>query len=197
MKRQYIIKMKKAKGNKGITLIELLVVVSIIGILAVALGFSFQGWMGAYKVESIVKEVYSDLMDARSKAMTSGGMSYYVDINAASYQIFQDTNGDPANDVGDTPMPGFATPKPLRQPNFQLRFDPAGTSRIFFDSRGLSTFVPSSLSITIYVTLPDGTVAGASGGYDPDYGCIAVGLSRIRMGHTEHTSGVYDSCTQK
>ena len=127
--------MEKTKGNKGVTLIELLVVVSIISILAVALAFSFQGWMGGYKVESIIKEVYSDLMDARSKAMTSGGMSYYVDVNATSYQIFQDTNGDPADDVGDTPMPGFATPKLLRHPNFQLRFDPVGTSRIFFDSR--------------------------------------------------------------
>ena len=65
---------------------------------------------------------------------------------------------------------------------------------ISFDSRGLSS---STTPISIYVTLPDETVAGASDGYDPDYGCIVVALSRIRMGHTEHTIGVYDSCTQK
>ena len=103
--------MKKAKGNKGITLIELLVVMSIIGILVVALGFSFQGWRGAYKVESIVKEVYSDLMDARSKAMTSGGMSYFVELNAGSYQIFEDTNrdGDHVRGDGDIAIPGFTS----------------------------------------------------------------------------------------
>lgn len=188
--------MEKTKGNKGVTLIELLVVVSIIGILAIALAFSFQGWMGGYKVESIIKEVYSDLMDARSKAMTSGGMSYFVELNASSYQIFADTNGDGVHvrGDGDIAIPGFTSPKPLKQNPYRIGWTGADDI-ISFDSRGLSS---SAAAIIIYVTLPDGTVAGASGGYDPDYGCIAVGLSRIRMGHTEHTtSGVYASCTQK
>ena len=44
-------------NDSGVTLTELLIVVSIIAILAVALGFSYQGWMGNYKIESETKQL--------------------------------------------------------------------------------------------------------------------------------------------
>jgi prepilin-type N-terminal cleavage/methylation domain-containing protein len=57
--------------NKGgVTLIELTVVFTIIGILAVALGYSYADWMGKYKVEKATKELYTDLMNARYMAVT-------------------------------------------------------------------------------------------------------------------------------
>ena len=49
----------------GFTLIELIIVIAIIGILAVALGFQFTGWMARYQVESQIKAMHSDLMTAR------------------------------------------------------------------------------------------------------------------------------------
>ena len=41
------------RNNKGVTLVELLIVFSIIAILVLALGFSYQGWMARYKVDSV------------------------------------------------------------------------------------------------------------------------------------------------
>ena len=56
-------------NGSGITLIELIIVISIIGVLVFALGFSFQDWNAAYKIESQIKELHSDIMRARVMAM--------------------------------------------------------------------------------------------------------------------------------
>ena len=50
--------------NSGVTLVELLVVVSIIGVLIIAMGFSYEGWVGNYRLESMTKELYFDLYDS-------------------------------------------------------------------------------------------------------------------------------------
>ncbi|HLA00790.1 MAG TPA: prepilin-type N-terminal cleavage/methylation domain-containing protein, partial [Thermodesulfovibrionales bacterium] len=85
--------------NNGITLIELIIVISIIGILAVALGFEFTGWMGGYRVESQMKEMYVDLMDARARAMQRN-RTHFVRLNNSSYSIYED-DSDGTNKVPD------------------------------------------------------------------------------------------------
>jgi prepilin-type N-terminal cleavage/methylation domain-containing protein len=81
-------------NNRGVTLIELIIVVSIIAILIVALGFSFQGWMGKYRAESQVKELYVDQMNARARAMQHNRM-HFVSLTANSYAVYEDTNPGP------------------------------------------------------------------------------------------------------
>jgi len=149
----------------GVTLTELLVVVSIIGILTVALGFSFRGWMTNYRIETTTKQLYSDLMEARTRAMTRNTM-HFVTLSTRSYQIYEDTNGNNAADAGagDNPVPGYANPK-------TVQYDLGWTGDVVFNTRGLSS---SSATITVPLTIPSDT--------NPDYDCVLVYESRIQMG---------------
>ncbi len=90
----------KTMKNHGITLIELIIVISIIGILAVALGFEFTGWMGGYRVESQTKEMYVDLMNARARAMQRNRVHFVrLFIPPTQYtNMYDDTNPAPDGD---------------------------------------------------------------------------------------------------
>jgi prepilin-type N-terminal cleavage/methylation domain-containing protein len=158
--------------NKGITLIELLVVVAIVGVLVIALGFSYVGWMGRYKIESTVKQLYSDLMDARTKAMQRN-RDYFADFNLPAppaglgrYRIIQDTNDNGTSNPGaGDDMLNATFPKTV---GYAINWNGGGT--IKFDKRGIIS--PDG---TINFTLPANV--------DPDYDCIVIFSStRINMG---------------
>lgn len=158
----------------GVTLVELLVIVSIIGILAVALGFSYQGWMGNYRIESQTKEIYADLMDARTRAMTQNRMHFVV-METQKYQMFEDTNGNNEADpgAGDNPAQGYANPK-------TVQYDLGWTGNVIFNTRGLSS---STATITVPLTI--------SKDANPDYDCVLVYESRIQMGKMSGANCVY------
>jgi prepilin-type N-terminal cleavage/methylation domain-containing protein len=151
-------------NNRGITLIELLVVITIIGILAVAVGFSFQGWIGGYRIESQVKEMYVDLMNARARAMQRN-RAHFVAVTANNYQVFEDTNENNAYNAGtDQPIPGFTTAKTLPYTSYW-------TGTVSMDTRGLVS--------------PDNTVRFNIGTNNPDYDCIVLFTTRINIGKWE------------
>ncbi len=145
--------------NWGITVIELVVVISIIGILFVSLGFSYQDWIGRYKVESATKGLYSDLMNARMRALERG-MEHYVIFGERSYLVAEDTNESGDYDAGDRGLPGF--PKTV---GFSLDRNVSG--KITFNNRGLISGLQR-----IWV----------SSDTNPDYDCMKVSRARIIMG---------------
>jgi prepilin-type N-terminal cleavage/methylation domain-containing protein len=161
------------KGDRGVTLTELLVVISIVAILAVSLGFSFQGWMGNYRIESEIKQTYADIMDARTRAMTQNRM-HFVTITANSYTLYEDANDNNCLNVGSGDNPIQTT---------SLKYAMGWTGTLGFDTRGLAwqyTTLPctrvstAAAEIDLPVTLPSDA--------HPDFNCLAVYQSRVTMG---------------
>jgi prepilin-type N-terminal cleavage/methylation domain-containing protein len=166
----------------GVTLAELLVTVSVVGILALVLGFSFRGWMVNFKIENQTKELYSDLMDARTKAMTRNRMHFIV-LNTNNYAVYEDTNDNNAANpgTGDNPTSEYKDAATSLLKTKPLQYNLGWTGRIMFDRRGLSD---SATAIPVRLNLPSGAT--------PDFDCIIVYQSRIRMGKYNETTSTCD-----
>lgn len=172
--------------NRGFTLIELLVVVGIIGVLAIALGFSFVGWQGRYRVESQIKEVESDLMKARARAMQRNRVHFFS-LNPdlpSQYTVYEDdsdgTNNVPdgdgvfqpgTGDSADNELPSY--PKTI---DYDLTWNGTGDT-VTFNTRGIIT---ANRTICMFTDF-DGDALHLSD-VDPDYDCIVLSATRINLG---------------
>lgn len=152
--------------ERGVTLIELIIVSSILVILAAAAGFTYQGWIGRYKVEKVTKDLHTDLMNARSLALTQNRMYFATLVDANNYSITQDTNDSNTLNAGDTVLPTY--PKRVE---YAISWDGAAPANqtISFSKRGII-----NIGGTISFTSPAGV--------DPDYDCIVISQTRINMG---------------
>jgi prepilin-type N-terminal cleavage/methylation domain-containing protein len=189
----------RMNNYKGVTLIELMVVMSIIGILMIILGFSYWGWMGSYKVESQTKDIYTDLMNARARAMNRNRTHFLNFPNATSYEVYEDTNdaGGAAVIEGDGQL---QTASDTRLPAFPRTLEYAvtiGTAGVIpfsfsFNNRGMlsperTICIFTDFNNNITHLPPSDGISDVS----PDYDCIILSETRIIMGQviTQNTAG--------
>jgi prepilin-type N-terminal cleavage/methylation domain-containing protein len=173
-------------NRQGVTLVELIVVVAIVGILAVVLGFDFSGWMGRYNVESQMKQIEADMVNARIRAMTTTRYQFFTcpvsgtPPVCTSYSVYDDDkpspNGDAKLIVGtDKLLSGY--PKALK---YSLAWV-SGT--LSFDRKGVMNSVdapdtsPFVLKVETSPSIPQNNPAITA-----DINCIVVTYTRVSLG---------------
>ena len=89
-------------------MIELMITLTIVVILAAALGFEFSSWRGRYRVEKTVDDLYTTLMDVRARALQLD-RNYFVDFSpdGRHYRVsLDDSNGAAKVTDGDAVFQG-------------------------------------------------------------------------------------------
>jgi prepilin-type N-terminal cleavage/methylation domain-containing protein len=154
---------------KGITLLELMLVVAISSILMGIAGFTVQGLRGRYDVESQVRQLHVDMMNARVRALQSN-KACFVTVTTNGYQITDDTNesGGSVPDDGDTAL--WPAPK-------QFKFHSRWNGTVIVDGKGIVSKSTSPLLTNAALAIRFET-----DGIDPEYDCISVAPTRIRAG---------------
>ncbi len=153
--------------QNGFTVIEMLLVLIIAGILLSVAAIQFNRWTEKYNIESQVKQMYADLMEARIRAMGSNRFRF-VTLGATNYSIYDDTNYD---GVLETATDTLVLQQSLKN---QITMIPATITQISFDQDGLAV-----VNTAIYVA--NNTVGAV-------YDCVSVTQTKIGMGKMNGTN---------
>jgi len=159
-------------NDAGISLIELITVVSIIGILVAAFSLSFEGWIGRYRVESQVKEMYTDFMNARASAMKRGRV-HFITGSGTTYTLYEDMNPAPDGNgtlevVSDRRFTTF--PKTVK---YQINWSGTG-EQIDFNKNGM-------ISFPLLEDVTEGSIFLVTTN-DADYDCLNISPLKVYMG---------------
>ena len=194
------------KNRRGITLIELLVVIAVVGILAIALSVQFTGWRSGYIIETQMKQMHANLMNARARAMQMT-RSQFVTLATTLYSHYDDTYNavTPLSPDGDRILQGASDTRVLQKSldtRYPITWSVMDPPTIAFTKTGIARDVlkaDNSISETSsdkticdnhpFQSLPQPDPA-------PDYDCIIIAATRISLGKLTnhiHDGGACDA----
>lgn len=159
-------------GRGGFTIVEIMIALAILGILVVLAVGDFRGMNEKYKVEAETKQMYADLMDVRGRAMQRNRW-FFVRVDPTGYATYEDgplPDGDAARNGNDN----LVTNVTVRH---AIANDLAGGGSFGFNRNGIAN--------------DNGTIRFVSAAL-PDYDCITILSTRIKMG--QYAGGV---CVEK
>lgn len=143
-----------------------MITIAILGILVVLAVGNFEGMNEKYKVEAETKQFYADIMDARGRAMQRNRW-FFVRITTTGYgyNTYEDSSPPPdGNGSLDTTADTYVTSVTVRH---AINTNLAGGNDFGFNRNGIAN--------------DNGTIFFASNAH-PDYDCITINPTRIKMG---------------
>jgi prepilin-type N-terminal cleavage/methylation domain-containing protein len=147
--------------SNGFTLVELMAVIAIMAILLALAGIAGKRWMDQYYAESEIKTMHTDLLQTRAKAMGQN-LQYLVAVGPGSYRI---------GFINDSGATTWQTPVTLKYPISS----PASSMTLTFDTKGL-------------LSTPVSAIQFNTGAGKPEYDCLELYETRIKMGRVNGTN---------
>jgi len=149
---------------------ELIIVVGIFGLLLGMSAIAAHDWLINAQVEDQMREMYSDLMNARASAMQRN-RTFFVTLGANQYAVYEDSSPPPDGD--DHLQTGTGQDTRVTQRTTKYTLGTSGTVTLFtFSNTGL---VSSDFSVR--------GISNAS----PAFDCIDLSTTRILMGKWDGT----------
>ncbi|MBF0317472.1 MAG: prepilin-type N-terminal cleavage/methylation domain-containing protein [Nitrospirae bacterium] len=194
--------MKIVNDNKGFSMIEMVVVLAIVAVILGLMVSQFTGSSTKTQIEAGIKKMYGDLMEAKTKSYAERktyGLYWSTPTAIADYELRVDTNNDDSiTDVG-----GYSIVRPVTVEKVTIINKETKNSIPFAIKGSLDTTGYGNIDATFYseckacdhvttgcdpedpantLCQPQDTTSDCSNIDYPEYSCIVVTLTRIKMG---------------
>ena len=93
--------MTRHADKRGFTLVEMMIVIALLAIIAAIAAPNFQTYMAQRRLNGAARQVMTDLMDARMKAVSENNQFKVFFLDTHQYKVLDDENNNGTEDTGE------------------------------------------------------------------------------------------------